>query len=113
MGKVSRVFVLVVATLLLPSVCFGASPWTEKTTYTDKVIGKFEFGVKNLLGGWTELITEPMDHYKEEKTTKNFLMGIKKGICHTVLFSVGGALHLATFPITEVDITLPHNGVDF
>jgi hypothetical protein len=113
MKKMSRVLALVTAALLVPALGWAASPWTEKTTYADKVIGKFEFGVKNLLGGWTELVSEPMDHYKEEKTMKHFLMGVKTGICHSVLFSVGGALHLATFPITQIDITVPHNGVDF
>jgi putative exosortase-associated protein (TIGR04073 family) len=113
MGKWNRVFAFAVTALFLPTVCLAASPWTEQTTYKDKAIGKFEFGIKNLGLGWTELITKPMDHYKEEKTVKNFLMGIKKGICHTVVYTVGGALHLATFPITQIDLPLPQNGVDF
>lgn len=94
--------------LLIPSTAFAASPWTEQTTYADKVKGKLDYGFKNALGGWTEVLTEPYDHCKGDQ---NILVGIKKGIWNAVADTAGGVLHLATFPLTQVDVPLPDGGV--
>ncbi len=97
------------AILLLPTVAFAASPWTTQTTYGGKVMGKLDFGFKNALGGWTEIITQPKNHHKG---AKDLLMGVGQGLANAVVYTVGGVLHLVTFPITNLDVPLPGNGVN-
>ncbi len=88
---------------------FKASPWTEKTSYGDKMTGKLEFGLKNLLGGWTAIFSTPT-HFQNEG--KNVYLGTAKGLVKGVIYTVGGALHTLTFPI-PIDVPLPNGGVSF
>ncbi len=75
-----------------------ASPWAEGETYGEKTCGKFVFGAKNLLLGWTALFTEPVKYgyYLEKKESWE---GFCHGISKTVLYTATGAIHLVTFPI--------------
>ena len=107
MKKFSLLFGVAFVIFAMPTVTFAASPWTEKTSYGDKAVGKLEFGLKNLLGGWTELITQPKAHHKGTE----IFQSIGKGVWNTLVYTVGGALHVVTFPITNVDVPLPNNGV--
>ena len=110
MKKGLTLFVLTVCVLMIvPGMALAGSPWTEETTYGDKVAGKLDFGVRNFLGGWTELITEPKERYDNKG---NWLLGIGRGLYNATMFTVGGAAHLVTFPI-PMDIPLPENGVQF
>ena len=86
-----------------------ASPWTTETTYEGKLTGKLGFGFKNFLFGWTELFSEPYQAYKEKS---NVAKGLGRGIGNTIFDTVGGALHIATFPLDKVDIQLPEGGTD-
>jgi len=81
------------------------SPWASGATYGEQAWGKLGFGLKNLLLGWTELITEPFEQ-------KNVL-GIGQGLGNAVMDTVGGLLHTATAPVTSVDVPLPESGVNF
>ena len=108
MKKAIALSLVVFSMMLMPAVAFAASPWTEQTTYAGKVKGKLDFGFKNFLGGWTEFYTEPRDYHKEGK---NVAEGVLKGIWNAVIFTAGGILHVVTFPITNLDIPLPDNGV--
>ena len=110
MRKKLHLLIVMLAVVLIPATVFAASPWSTETTYGAKATGKLAFGFKNVLGGWTELFTEPMEHYKDHK---NVFEGIAKGIAYGVIDTVGGALHIVTFPITNVDVPLPENGVQF
>lgn len=83
------------------------SPWTEKTTYSDKAVGKLEFGIRNLFAGWTEIFTEP---YEAQQAKTNIFSGIGEGIWNGLFDTVGGVLHLATFPVTGLDVHLPEGG---
>ncbi|MBI4115068.1 MAG: hypothetical protein HY447_00675 [Candidatus Omnitrophica bacterium] len=96
------------AVLITPTLAFAASPWTEKSTYTERLAGKLEFGLTNTLLGWVDLFAEPN---KAANEGKNVWGGLGKGLIDTVVNTVGGAFHLVTFPI-PVDIPLPENGVD-
>ena len=107
MKKSMYVLTLVIAILLIPAVAFAASPWTTETTGVKKAEQKLIFGIKNLLGGVSELFTKPMDYHKQGK---NVGEGIWKGLANTVTYTIGGALHVATFPI-PIDLPLPDNGV--
>lgn len=83
------------------------SPWASKTTYGEKAVGKLEFGIKNFFAGWTEIFTEP----KEEHDAKgNVLAGIGRGLVYGLLDTAGGLLHIATFPVTGLDVHLPEGG---
>ena len=109
MKKISLVLFLL-AVLLIPSLAFAASPWTEKTTWKEKAVGKLDFGFKNALGGWTELFRKPYHAYNDKT---NIFEGIGRGLWYGAADEVGGALHIATFPITQLDVPLPENGVQF
>ena len=110
MKKNLKVFAVVIAMSMLPQVAFAASPWVAQTTYSDQLRGKLDFGVKNLLAGWTQIFTEPMNYHKEGKCV---IKGLGYGLYTAVADTVGGALHFVTFPITQIDVPLPDNGVSF
>ncbi len=97
---------LALVVTLLPTAAFAASPWTQAPTYGEKVKQKLEFGLDNLLLGWTEIFTEPRDYSKEHKCS---IKGLGKGLWNALGQEVGGALHVVTFPIL-IDVPLPENG---
>ena len=109
MRKLTSLFIVLVL-LLVPTLGYAASPWMDKTTYQDKVMGKLDFGFKNLLLGWTELFSEPHQYHMDKK---NVFEGIGKGLLNGTLDTLGGALHLLTAPIQQIDVPLPDNGVHF
>ena len=93
----------------MPSSVFAASSWTEETPYPHKVKEKLAFGMGNVLAGWTEILAESEN---EQDEGKNPWHGASIGFCHAVIDTLGGALHVATFPFTSLDIPLPNGGVD-
>ena len=108
--KKAAALLLMVAILLAATSAFAASPWTEKTTYKEKLLGKLDFGFKNFVGGWTDIVRQPIKYNKDGKSAaEGFFVGVYQAIANTA----GGALHLVTFPITQVDVPLPNNGVQF
>jgi hypothetical protein len=93
---------------IFPAIIFAASPWTEEKTYVDKVAGKLQFGLTNLMLGWTEIIGQPE---KAIDQNKNGFLAVGKGLGYFVADTVGGVLHIVTTPIPQIDIPLPENGV--
>ena len=110
MRKFTVLVLLAFAVSCLSASAFAASPWTEGATYGAKVKGKLDFAFKNTFGGWTELVTKPMDAHKNHA---NVFKGIGQGVVNAVVYTSGGLLHLVTFPITNLDVPLPNNGVSF
>ena len=100
------VLLIMIGFSIAPAAGFAASPWTTETTWKGQTIGKLDFGVKNFFGGWTELFTEPWG-----KKGGDFFKYVGLGIFDAVTDTVGGALHIVTFPITQIDVPLRHNGV--
>ena len=86
---------------------YKASPWTEKTTYSDKALGKLGFGLLNLTAGWSAILYEVDAHKKTNPYT-----GLLKGIYRSLANTFGGAAQTLTFPIMK-DIPLPDGGVHF
>ena len=84
------------------------SPWAHERGWANQARGKFVFGAKNTLLGWTEIFTEP---YEAAKSGGNVAGGIGRGLLNGVLDTAGGAAHLVTFPITKFDLPLPEGGV--
>ena len=102
-------FVFLAAPLALAMEAKQPSPWTTQTTHKDRVIGKLDFGFKNGLTGWTEIFSEPYDAWKEKSSVPH---AIGRGIGNALYDTIGGALHLVTFPVDKVDIQLPEGGTD-
>ena len=109
MGKRLGVAVFSVALLANPMLASAASSWASGATYGDQAVGKLKFGARNVLAGWTELFREPV---RAGKAGENVLVGIGRGVWYAVGQEIGGALHLVTFPIPQIDIPLPKGGTD-
>jgi len=76
------------------------------TTYFEKITYKFEFGLKNLLGGWTEIYYRPADARADGK---NLIAAAGTGIAYAAIDTVGGLANLITFPVPQ-RIPLPGGG---
>ena len=127
MKQLLRLALIAAVVVLSPSVSFASmtyggakctlsltkaytpSPWTREFGYVDQVKEKFIFGGKNTLLGWLELYNEPRDAVR---THQNVAQGLGRGLLNTIGDTVGGVLHLATFPITTLDLPLPEGGTD-
>jgi hypothetical protein len=83
--------------------------------YGARCAEKLDFGVPNLLMGWTVVISEPVTHYKKTESrwnnTKQILGLVGKGLLLFPIDMAGGALNFATFLIPG-KIPLPKNGVN-
>jgi hypothetical protein len=86
---------------------YTASPWTTETGWFNRAVGKLGFGVKNLLLGWTDLFVEPKEAVDGGG---NVLAGIGIGLKDAVENTLGGAVHIVTFPVTCLDAPLPEGG---
>ena len=86
---------------------YTASPWTHETGWSNRAVSKLGFGLKNLLLGWTDLFVEPKE---ANQSGGNVLTGIGIGLKDAVENELGGAVHILTFPLTEVDAPLPEGG---
>ena len=109
MGKRLGVVVFSIALLSGPMLASAASSWAGGATYSDQVVGKVQFGVRNVLAGWTELFREPI---QAGKAGDNVLVGIGRGVWNAVGQTVGGAVDVVTFLIPQIDIPLPEGGTD-
>lgn len=89
---------------------YTASPWTAEVGYGTRAVSKLGFGIKNLLLGWTELFTEPKEASAEGR---NVLGGLGVGLKNALENTLGGVVHIVTFPVTGVDAPLPEGGVEF
>lgn len=107
MKKLTVFVLLLILTSLAPS-AWAASPWTEKTTWGDKAVAKLDFGFKNFFGGVSELWMEPREVWSDKSQLP---AAFGRGIAYSLADIVGGALHILTFPITQLDVPLPENGV--
>lgn len=111
MKKIAVVLILLVAVTSVPVAGWAASPWTQETTYQGKMLGKLRFGLKNALGGWTAVYSEPVSHYKDHKGVGHVLEGFFSGISRAFVYTAGGLLHTGTFPITNLDVQILDDGV--
>ena len=85
----------------------SVSPWAKETGWANQAREKLVYGLKNTLLGWTEILTEP---YDTVQGGGNFFVGVGRGLWNAVGQTAGGALHLVTFPITQIDVPLPEGG---
>lgn len=110
MKKLSAVLMILLMVFAMAAPAFAdASPWTMKNTNSEKMLGKLDFGVKNLLFGWTELISRPL-HGVQDNGIQGGFEGLGNGLYYGIAETLGGALHVVTFPITNLDVPLPNGG---
>ena len=107
MSKRIGLWVGVLALVAAPTLALAASPWAAEQGWGNQAKGKLVYGVKNTLLGWTELFTEPKEAMD---SGGNFFVGLGKGVKNAVFDELGGAVHIATFPITSLDAPLPEGG---
>ena len=100
-------FVVQQMSFALPMNEFPASSWTKGDGYVEKTVGKLGYGLVNVVGGWSALATE---YYEKPET--NIGAAFLRSIARTVTNTVGGALHVVTFPVPK-DIPLPGGGTSF
>ena len=86
---------------------YTASGWTSNVGWGQRAMGKLGFGVKNLLLGWTDLFVEPKEAMD---SGGNFFKGLGVGLADGLANTLGGVVHLITFPLTELDAPLPEGG---
>ena len=110
MRNLIRWYSMFLGCFVISSMAYAASPWTQETTYGAKLRGKLDFGFKNAFAGWTEIYTEPKEFHDQGKCA---IKGFGTGLVNAVADTLGGILHIATFPITNLDVPLPENGVHF
>lgn len=86
---------------------YTPSPWTSEVGWANRAGAKFLFGAKNLLLGWTDIVTEAKEAVD---AGGNFFVGLGYGLKDGVQNTLGGAVHVVTFPITGIDAPLPEGG---
>ena len=107
--RIGAVVAVILGLTVLPAMANAeSSPWTSEVGYSNRAIGKLGFGLKNTLLGWTDLFVEPKEALN---SGGNFFVGLGAGVKDAVLNTLGGALHLVTFPIPQIDVPLPEGGV--
>ena len=94
---------VVILSMLLAPMAFAASPWTEKATYGEKVVGKLGYGLTNTVLGWTKLFSTPAEY---SSANKNVWAGVGQGAIDMVVTTCLGAAQLVTFVI-PADIPIP------
>ena len=110
MKKLSLFLVIAVLLAALPGAAWAeGSPWTKKNTYMEKMFGKLDYGLENIVFGTTRIISEPLVGIKDGGVVGG-LTGVGTGVLHAVEYVGGGALHVVTFPITNLDVPLPGGG---
>ena len=107
MSKRIGLWVFVIALVATPALVHAASPWAEEQGWGNQAKGKFVYGLKNTLLGWTEFFTEP---YEAVQNGENFFVALGTGVWNGVSQTIGGAHHVVTFPITAIDVPLPEGG---
>ena len=109
MMKKTLALLIVLAVFAAPLYAAEPSAWKAKGGSYGEIVGhKFIYGLSNVALGWSEILTEP---YEAIRDGENPLMGFGKGIWNAVGDTVGGVLHLVTFPCPKTDIPLPEGGI--
>jgi len=119
MKKRMTALMVVLMVALAPVAAFAetSNPWTQEDTKGKEALGKFKYGMMNLLFGWTEVFQEPFEAYHESSGKEwnhragDTITGLMGGIVYGITDTVGGALDLVTFPATDLSIDLPEGGI--
>ena len=87
---------------------FKNAEWKQEQGWFNQSTSKFAYGTKNVLFGWTELLTEPYEAAVDPK--RDVLEGIGAGLWNSVGQTLGGAVDLVTFPLPDFSVPLPEGG---
>ena len=89
----------------------NSGPWLREKEWSGQAAGKAAYGAKNMLLGWTELITEPYAAATDKgRNSKSFLQGVGEGVWNATGQTIGGAADVVTFPFTKSVVPLPEGG---
>lgn len=99
------------AVFFLSSTSAQASDWAQESGYCDKTKGKFVYGVKNTLLGWTALFTEPYKAKYQTPPGKPW-QGFCVGAARAVVYTASGMIQLVSFPV-PVDFPNVGKGVGY
>lgn len=94
--------------MLVSSPVFAKSCWRYESGYGAQAGGKFLFGLKNALTGWTEILSGP---YYKIHDAPGFTEGVGEGLFHFANYTIFGVLDVATFPIPALDFPMHRGGV--
>ena len=86
-------------TCLFGSSLLADSPWVQQPTYAKKVSHKLEYGLKNILFGWTVPFTEPFKEKFRTDTHRRSWYAFSVGVARGVMYTANGLIQTATFPI--------------
>jgi len=110
-----KMLALLIALQMLAAPVFAgeASPWKDAGSTQEQIEGKLIYGLKNFTLGWTAFFKEKGEMMDEGNyNIVDCLASSGRGLVKAVAYTVGGALHLATFPIPCIDIPIPDGGTD-
>lgn len=112
--KKTTIGFLVLSVFFLAPVAYALdlqpSPWKSEATKGEQARAKFEFGLKNVFLGWTEILTEPYE--ARQGGLGEILRSLPEGIINAVLDTAGGAIHFVTSPCPHFDVPLPEGGTN-
>ena len=86
--------------------------------YLSRCDEKLEFGTANFMLGWSAVIAESVDQYRQhqnepaKKRITPLIMGFGKGLLYAALDSAGGVLNMVTAPVPQFTVPLPKDGID-
>jgi hypothetical protein len=75
------------------------SPWVQQPTYAKKVSHKLEYGLKNILFGWTVPFTEPFKEKFRSDTNRRSWYAFGVGLSRGLFYTANGLIQTATFPL--------------
>lgn len=106
-----KLIVVMLAVVLALSLVPQAG-WADSTpVVTERTeMQKLDFGVRNTFLGWTELFRRPYHGFRDGGFMGS-LEGLGTGLVYGIADTVGGVLHIVTFPFPKIDVPLPEGGV--
>ena len=82
--------------------------------YIDRLDKKFDRAAVNTVGGWTQMIYQPLEAVKKSEGKKSKTMaalkGTGKGITYAVADTLGGFLNFVTSLVPRWELPLPEGG---
>lgn len=88
-----------------------ASDWSQETGYWNKTSGKFIYGAKNSLLGWTAMFTEPYKPRYQVRPARPW-QGFYAGMARSVIYTASGLIQWVTFPV-PIDFPNVGEGVGY
>jgi hypothetical protein len=89
-------------------------PPSPFSLYLGRVDKKFDKGAINFAAGWTQIVSQPVDHFKNPKGKNRWLQaagGVGSGLVYGVVDILGGFTNSVTSVTPDWEIPLPEGGL--